>query len=323
MPRAAERLAEPRNAVAGRRRARHRVAAVIDAVSTSARHRLRARAGPARPGPPVVHAGARPVPRPRGRGQSQRRWSTSASPGSDARRAHRDVLVPQLKALRRAQVRCSGCSPPTSASNAGSTTRRRPARASRADPDHEPRRWLDGLLASLADDLRYDAETARRVDARLRALVEDPHLQSCCTPSSVDLVASVRTSLDELDGGLQVRLTGLVQDVARRVRHRPGPAAADRRAAVRRASATPSSTTADAVVVLISAHRRGLGPARRLRADRGGRRARPAVHPHQRHGRRRPGRPADPRRRRRAGLSGVRSPRSRARGPSRPRSRGR
>ena len=85
------------------------------------------------------------------------------------------------------------------------------------DPDHPARRWIDGLLASLVDDLRYNPETARRVDARLRALLEDPHLQGLLHAVLVDVVASVRTSLDDLDGGLQLRLTQLVRDAARRV----------------------------------------------------------------------------------------------------------
>jgi uncharacterized membrane-anchored protein YjiN (DUF445 family) len=86
-----------------------------------------------------------------------------------------------------------------------------------ADPDHELRRWLDGLLASWVDDLRYDAGTARRVDGQLRALLEDPHLQSLLHAVLVDVVASVRTSLAEVDGGLQQRLAGLVRDAASRV----------------------------------------------------------------------------------------------------------
>ena len=85
------------------------------------------------------------------------------------------------------------------------------------DPDHPARRWLDGLLASLADDLRYNAATARRVDARLRGLVEDPHLQSLLHAVLVDVAASVRASLDDLDGGLQTRLAALVGGAARRV----------------------------------------------------------------------------------------------------------
>jgi hypothetical protein len=43
-----------------------------------------------------------------------------------------------------------------------------------ADPQHELRRWLDGLLASWVDDLRYDAETARRVDAPAAGAARGP-----------------------------------------------------------------------------------------------------------------------------------------------------
>ncbi len=85
------------------------------------------------------------------------------------------------------------------------------------DPAHPARRWLDGLLASLADDLRYDADTARRVDAALRGLVEDPHLQGLLHALLVDLTASVRTSLGEADGGLQARLATLVGRAGARV----------------------------------------------------------------------------------------------------------
>ena len=90
-----------------------------------------------------------------------------------------------------------------------------------ADPDHEVRRWVDGLLAALADDLRYNAATAAAVDAQLRALVEDPHVQVLVHTVLQDVVGSVRTSLDEVDGGLQQRLSALVQQVARRVLAEP------------------------------------------------------------------------------------------------------
>ena len=86
-----------------------------------------------------------------------------------------------------------------------------------SDPDHELRRWLDGLLASWVDDLRYDEGTARRVDAQLRALLDDPHLQGLLHAVLVDVVASLRTSLAEVDGGLQQRLAGLVQGAASKV----------------------------------------------------------------------------------------------------------
>ena len=85
------------------------------------------------------------------------------------------------------------------------------------NPEHPLRRWLDGLLASVADDLRYDPATAAKVDARLRALLEDVHLQALLHAFVTDVVASVRTSLDELDGALQHRLAALVHDAAARV----------------------------------------------------------------------------------------------------------
>ena len=90
-------------------------------------------------------------------------------------------------------------------------------RAVEADPDHELRRWIDGLLASVADDLRYNADTADKIDAQLRALVEDVQLQSLLNTVLEDVLTSVRTSLDELDGGLQQRMAVMVQDVAAKV----------------------------------------------------------------------------------------------------------
>ena len=90
-----------------------------------------------------------------------------------------------------------------------------------ADPDHELRRWLDGLLVAFADDLRYRPEVARDLDARLLALVEDPHVQSLLHTVLQDVVGSVRTSLDEVDGGLQQRLAVVVQELAGRVGAEP------------------------------------------------------------------------------------------------------
>ena len=90
-----------------------------------------------------------------------------------------------------------------------------------ADPEHELRRWVDGLLASFADDLRYRPEVARDLDARLLALLEDPPLQALLHTVLQDVVASVRASLDEVDGGLQQRMAGLVQELAGRVTAEP------------------------------------------------------------------------------------------------------
>ncbi|MBC7373045.1 MAG: DUF445 domain-containing protein [Frankiales bacterium] len=86
-----------------------------------------------------------------------------------------------------------------------------------ADSDHDVRRWLDGLLSSFADDLRYRPDVAADLDAQLRAFVEDPHVQSLLHVVLQDVVGSVRVSLDEVDGGLQQRITVLVQDIAARL----------------------------------------------------------------------------------------------------------
>ena len=92
--------------------------------------------------------------------------------------------------------------------------------------------------------------------ARLRALVEDPHLQSLLHALLLDVTASVRTSLDDLDGGLQVRLTGLVQEGARRVLADPS---LQRRIDERLSAAVRYAVEhyGDAVVVLISRVVRG------------------------------------------------------------------
>ena len=119
------------------------------------------------------------------------------------------------------------------------------------DPEHPLRQSFDRLLESLADDLRYNADTARRVDARLLALVEDPHLQSLLHAVLTDVVASVRTSLHELDGGLQQRLAGLVRDTAARVL---ADEALERRLEERLLAAVRYAVThhGDTVVALIS-----------------------------------------------------------------------
>ena len=86
-----------------------------------------------------------------------------------------------------------------------------------ADPGHPLRASLDGFLAGLVDDLRYNPATARAVDARLRALVEDLHLQLLVHDVLGDVRASVRASLSEEGGDLADRLAELVQEAAGKV----------------------------------------------------------------------------------------------------------
>ena len=133
------------------------------------------------------------------------------------------------------------------------------------DPDHPARRWLDGLLASLADDLRYrprDRAAGRRLAAR--AASRTPTCRRCCTRCWSTSRPRCATSLDDLDGGLQVRLTALVGGAARRV--------LDGRRACRRASRSGCT----AAVALRGRALRRRRSSRSSRAPcRGGRRRTP------------------------------------------------
>ncbi len=90
-------------------------------------------------------------------------------------------------------------------------------RAVESDREHPLRHWVNGLLASFAEDLRDNPETARTLDRELLRLLEDPHLQSVLHEVLVDGLASVRASLDEGHGDLEERITLLVRDLAGRV----------------------------------------------------------------------------------------------------------
>lgn len=85
------------------------------------------------------------------------------------------------------------------------------------DPEHALRTGLDGVLARLADDLRYRPRTTRDVDRRLRALVEDEKVQQLVHDLLADVRDSVRTSLAESEGDLGARLADLVQGAAQQV----------------------------------------------------------------------------------------------------------
>ena len=86
-----------------------------------------------------------------------------------------------------------------------------------ADHDHPMRHWVNGLLASFADDLRHNDATAATLDREMLRLLEDPHLQSVLHEVLVDGLASVRASLDEGHGDLEERITLLVRDLGGRV----------------------------------------------------------------------------------------------------------
>ncbi len=90
-------------------------------------------------------------------------------------------------------------------------------REAEVDLEHPIRTGLDAVLRRYADDLRYSPRTTRDVDARLRALVEDPQAQQVVHDLLADVRASVRASLAEDSGDLLDRLAELVQGAAARV----------------------------------------------------------------------------------------------------------
>jgi uncharacterized membrane-anchored protein YjiN (DUF445 family) len=85
-----------------------------------------------------------------------------------------------------------------------------------ANPHHELRGVLDDWLRKIADDLQHDPGLARRVDAMVRQVVEDPATAQWLSTVVGGLLSSVRAQLADPDGPLTERLTaGLVRLAAR------------------------------------------------------------------------------------------------------------
>jgi uncharacterized membrane-anchored protein YjiN (DUF445 family) len=85
-----------------------------------------------------------------------------------------------------------------------------------ANPHHELRGVLDDWLRKIADDLQHDPALARRVDAMVRQVVEDPATAQWLSTVVGGLLSSVRAQLADPDGPLTERLTaGLVRLAAR------------------------------------------------------------------------------------------------------------
>jgi uncharacterized membrane-anchored protein YjiN (DUF445 family) len=82
------------------------------------------------------------------------------------------------------------------------------------DPQHELRLGLNGLLTSLAVELRTDSETAAKLNALASRFIDDsqPLLHEIVNAAS----ASVRESLADPDGVLQMRISRLIQQVGQR-----------------------------------------------------------------------------------------------------------
>jgi uncharacterized membrane-anchored protein YjiN (DUF445 family) len=89
------------------------------------------------------------------------------------------------------------------------------------DPDHPMRRWLEGLLRSIATELQTDAATAARFDALVNQLLLDPQAQAAMRDLVVDVLDSVRVSLADADGDLHDRIAGLIASLGARVGQDP------------------------------------------------------------------------------------------------------
>jgi uncharacterized membrane-anchored protein YjiN (DUF445 family) len=84
------------------------------------------------------------------------------------------------------------------------------------DPQHEVRRWLEGLLRSFADELQHDRHTAAKLDVLVAQLLEDPKAQAVLHDVITDAIVSIRESLSDVDGALQRRIGSMIATLGRR-----------------------------------------------------------------------------------------------------------
>jgi uncharacterized membrane-anchored protein YjiN (DUF445 family) len=86
-----------------------------------------------------------------------------------------------------------------------------------ADPRHQLRRQLDGLLGHVAQALQTDRQVAAQIDLVLLNLLDDPQAQAVLHDVVTDAIASVRESLSDADGALHDRLTSMVVSLGERI----------------------------------------------------------------------------------------------------------
>jgi uncharacterized membrane-anchored protein YjiN (DUF445 family) len=91
-----------------------------------------------------------------------------------------------------------------------------------ADPRHELRGVLDDWLRKVAQDLQHDAALARRVDAMVKQVIEDPATAAWLSTVVGGVLTSVRASLSDPAGPLTERLSGALVRLASRVSEDPG-----------------------------------------------------------------------------------------------------
>jgi uncharacterized membrane-anchored protein YjiN (DUF445 family) len=86
-----------------------------------------------------------------------------------------------------------------------------------ANPHHELRGVLDDWLRKVAYDLQHDVALARRVDAMVRQVVDDPATAAWLSTVVGGVLTSVRAQLGDPDGPLTERLSGALVRLAQRV----------------------------------------------------------------------------------------------------------
>ena len=84
------------------------------------------------------------------------------------------------------------------------------------DPQHPMRAWLDGLLASFADELQHNRYVAAELDQLLGTLLEDAGAQEVLREVLTDALASIMESLADPNGPLQHQIAALVTSLAGR-----------------------------------------------------------------------------------------------------------
>jgi uncharacterized membrane-anchored protein YjiN (DUF445 family) len=91
----------------------------------------------------------------------------------------------------------------------------------REDPGHRARAALDGLLATLADNLSNDPATQERTERLKVRLLDDPVVVRTAVSIWGALRAALVASLDEPDGAVQQRVTQELAALAQRLRDEP------------------------------------------------------------------------------------------------------
>ena len=164
----------------------------------------------------------------------------------------------------------------------------------RRDPYHHARGALDSALEQLAQDLLHDPETQERMERLKGRVLSHPQLLVTATSLWNAFRRALLDSLDDPEGPLRRR--AWTSCGVRRPARRGRGAAAPRWTATPRTSRCSRSPLRRRADRRDHPHHRPLGRQGGRPADRAARRSRPAVHPDQRHHRRRPRRRADPHR---------------------------